>query len=176
VTCPNRAFAAFATVLLVLATGCGYHVAGRADLVPKSVDTIAVLPFGSASNRYKLSDKVQQAISRELISRTRFHVVRDPAAADAVLEGSLGNVLVIPVVFDPQTFKTTVVQISGSVQAKLTDRKTGKVIYDLPGMPIQNSYQLSEYPSQYFDESGLALDRMANDIGRTLVSGMLENF
>jgi hypothetical protein len=157
-------------------TACGYHVAGKADLVPQSVETIAILPFTSGSNRYKMSDKVQQAISREFISRTRFRVVRDPALADAVLEGSLGNVLISPVVFDPQTFKTTVVQISGSVQAKLTDRKTGKVIYNLPGLGVQNSYQLSEYPSQYFDESDLALDRMATDIARTLVSGILENF
>jgi hypothetical protein len=170
------ASAVFAIVLFAVTTGCGYHVAGRADLVPKSIDTIAVLPFTSGSNRYKMSDKVQQAISRELISRTRFHVVRDPALADAVLEGSLGNVLIFPVVFDPQTFKTTVVQISGSVQAKLTDRKSGKVIYNLPGLGIQNSYQLSEYSRQYFDESGLALDRMATDIARTLVTGMLENF
>lgn len=156
--------------------GCGYHVGGKADLVPKSIDTIAVLPFTSGSNRYKLSDKVQQAISRELVSRTRFHVVRDPALADAVLEGSLGNIVIFPVVFDPQTFKTTVVQISGSVQAKLTDRKTGKVIYNMPGLGVQNNYELSEYSNQYFDESGLALDRMSIDIARTLVSGMLENF
>ena len=155
---------------------CGYHAAGRGDLVPKSIDTIAVRTFVSGSNRYKMSDKVQQAISRELISRTRFHVVRDPAEADAVLEGSIGNIVIYPVVFDPQTFKTTVVQISGSVQATLTDRKTGKLIYNLPGMSVQNNYQLSEYSNQYFDESDLALDRMATDIARTLVTGMLENF
>lgn len=175
---PSRspASAALAILLFALMTACGYHVAGRADLVPKSVDTIAVRTFVSGSNRYKMSDKVQQAISRELISRTRFHVVRDPAEADAVLEGSIGNIVIYPVVFDPQTLKTTVVQISGSVQATLTDRKTGKVIYNLPGMNVQNNYQLSEYANQYFDESDLALDRMATDIARTLVTGMLENF
>lgn len=163
-------------MFLLAAASCGYHVAGKADTVPKTVDTIAVLPFLNGSNRYKLSDKVQQAISRELVSRTRFHVVRDPELADAVLEGGLGNVLMFPVVFDPQTFKTTVVQISLTIQAKLTDRKTGKVLYNVPALGFQNNYELSEYTSQYFDESNLALDRMSTDIARTLVSGILENF
>jgi len=174
---PFRAvFAALALSALLLMAACGYHVAGKADTVPKSVETIAVLPFTNGSNRYKLSDKIQQAVSRELVSRTRFHVVRDPNLADAVLEGSLGNVTIFPVVFDPQTFKTTVVQINLSIQAKLTDRRTGKVLYNAPGMGIQNNYELSEYANQYFDESNLALDRVSIDVARSLVSGILENF
>jgi hypothetical protein len=162
-------------VFLLTAT-CGYHVGGKADTVPKTVETIAVLPFLNGSNRYKLSDKMQQAISRELVSRTRFRVVRDPDAADAVLQGSLGNVMVYPVVFDPATYKTTVVQISVLVQAKLTDRKTGKVLYNRPLSGIQNSYEVSLYANQYFDESELALERVSTDLARTVVSGILENF
>lgn len=155
---------------------CGYHVGGKADTVPKSVETIAVMPFTNGSNRYKLPAKIQQAISRELVSRTRFRVVRDPAAADAVLEGGMGNVNTYPVVFDPATNKTTVVQISVVVQAKLTDRKTGKVLYERPLSAIVNNYEISLYANQYFDESELALDRVSTDLARTIVSGMLENF
>lgn len=162
--------------VLLLTAGCGYHVGGKADTVPKSVETIAVLPFVNGSNRYKLSDKMQQAISRELVSRTRFRVVRDPDAADAVLQGSLGNVLTYPVVFDPATNKTTIVQISVFVQAKLTDRKTGKILYDRPLSEVRNSYEISLYANQYFDESELALERVSADLARNIVSGVLENF
>lgn len=168
--------AVFAGALLLLTAACGYHVGGKADTVPKSVETIAVLPFTNGSKRYKLSDKMQQAVSRELVSRTRFRVVRDPDEADAVLEGGIGNVLTFPVVFDPATNKTTVVQISVYVQAKLTDRKTGKVLYDRPLSEVRNSYEISLYANQYFDESELALDRVSADLARTVVSGILENF
>ena len=34
--------------------GCGYHVSGHADLLPKNVHTIAVPAFGNATTRYKL--------------------------------------------------------------------------------------------------------------------------
>jgi hypothetical protein len=163
-------------VVFLLTAACGYHVGGKADTVPKSVETIAVLPFTNGSNRYKLSDKMQQAISRELVSRTRFRVVRDPDGADAVLQGSLGNVLTYPVVFDPATNKTTIVQISVFVQAKLTDRKTGKVLYDRPLSEVRNNYEISLYANQYFDESELALERVSSELARNLVSGILENF
>ena len=68
-----------------------------------------------------------------------------------------------PVVFDPATYKTTVVQISVLVQAKLTDRKTGKVLYNRPLSGIRNSYEVSLYANQYFDESELALERVSTD-------------
>ena len=169
-------FCCLALAPALLVSSCGYHVGGKADTVPHTVQTIAVLPLPSGSNRYKLSDKLQQAISRELISRTRFQVVRDPKLADAVLDGSLGNVFTAPVVFDPQTFKTTVVQISVTLQVKLTERKTGKVIYNTPSLSVQNNYEISEYASQYFDESNLALDRVCTDVARSVVSGILEDF
>ena len=32
-------------MICALLNGCGYHVAGQADLVPKSVQTVAIPPF-----------------------------------------------------------------------------------------------------------------------------------
>ena len=34
---------------MAAASGCGYHLGGRGDLVPKTVQTIAVQPFGNAT-------------------------------------------------------------------------------------------------------------------------------
>ena len=45
-------------------TSCGYHVAGKADLVPKTVNTIAIPAFGNITTRYKLTDHLPEAISR----------------------------------------------------------------------------------------------------------------
>ncbi len=163
-------------LLLLVATGCGYHRAGKADTVPKSIQTIAVLPFNNLSSRYKFADRLQEAISREMIAKTRFQVVRNRANADAVLDGAINNVATFPVVFDPVTFKTTVVQILVALQLSLKERATGKVLYNRPPFAISNSYQISLYANQYFDESNLALDRVADDVARSVVSGINENF
>jgi hypothetical protein len=162
--------------LLAATTGCGYHVAGKADTVPKSVQTVAVLPFVNLSSRYKFTDKVQEAISREMIAKTRFQVVRDKEHADALLEGAINNVLTFPVIFDPATFKTTVVQVLVIIQLSLKERTSGKVLYNRPPFVISNNYQISLYANQYFDESSLALDRIAADLARSIVMGINENF
>jgi hypothetical protein len=162
--------------LFIAMAGCGYHVGGKADTMPKSIQTIAVLPFNNLSSRYKLSDKMQQAISREMISRTRFQVTRDPSIADAILSGTINSVATFPVVFDPATNKTTVVQVSVLLQLSLRERVSGKTLYNRPQFEVRNNYEVSLFPTQYFDESTLALDRISADLARTVVSGILENF
>lgn len=169
-----RAF--FAACCLLCIASCGYHTGGKGDLVPKSVQTIAVMPFRNLSTRYRLSDAFQQAISRELIARTRFQVVRDKANADAILDGTISQVLQGPMVFDPATGKATIVSISVFLQVSLTERATGKVIYSQPQVDVQNNYEIALNPNQYFDESSLALQRVSADVGRMVVSGIMENF
>lgn len=161
---------------LLCLSSCGYHTGGKGDLVPKSIQTIAVMPFLNLSTRYRLSDAFQQAISRELIARTRFQVVRDKTNADAILDGTINRVLQGPMVFDPATGKATIVSISVFLEVRLTERATGKVIYSLPQVNVHNNYEIALNSNQYFDESSLALQRVSADVGRMVVSGIMENF
>ncbi|HXE13721.1 MAG TPA: LPS assembly lipoprotein LptE [Bryobacteraceae bacterium] len=161
---------------LVCLSSCGYHTGAKGDLVPKSVQTIAVMPFHNLSTRYRLSDALQQAISREFIARTRFQVVRDKTNADAILDGTISRVLQGPMVFDPATGKATIVSISVFLQISLTERATGKVIYSQPSLNVHNNYEIALNANQYFDESALALQRVSSDVARMVVSGIMENF
>ena len=66
---------------LILALGlasCGYHVSGKADLLPKTVHTIAIPAFQNATIQYKLTDLMPGALAREFITRTRYRVIPDP--------------------------------------------------------------------------------------------------
>ena len=96
----SKSLALLASITL---SACGYHVAGKADLVPKSIRTIASLPFTNATTRYELTDRLPQAISHEFITRTRYRVVTDPAQADAVLRGTVINFVTYPIQFDQAT-------------------------------------------------------------------------
>ena len=74
--------------MILCLTGCGYHVAGTANLLPAEIHTIAVVPWSNASIQYKLSDYLAESVSREMITRTHYKIVADPAKADAVLSRS----------------------------------------------------------------------------------------
>jgi outer membrane lipopolysaccharide assembly protein LptE/RlpB len=159
----------------VVLAGCGYHVAGKADLLPEDIRTIAILPFNNISMQYKLSDYLAESVSRELLTRTRFKVVSDPAKADAVLSGAVANLFSSAIVSDPVTARSTGVQMTVLIQAKLVDNK-GKVLFERPNIQFNERYEISVDPKQYFDESGPALQRLGRDVAKEIVSAILENF
>ena len=162
--------------LAALLTACGYHVAGRADLVPKSVQTIAIPAFSNVTERYKLTDRLPEAISREFISRTRYHIVADPAQADAVLRGSVLSYSSYPTIFDPVTGRASGVQLQVTLRVSLVERVSGKVLFNRPNMDVRERYQISTDPSVFFEESDAALDRASQQTARQVVSSILENF
>jgi outer membrane lipopolysaccharide assembly protein LptE/RlpB len=162
--------------LLVLMTSCGYHVAGRADLLPATVKTIAVPAFGNATIRYKLTDRVPQAISRELLTRTRYKVVSDVNEADAVLRGNIINYFAYSTIYDPVKSRATAVELHLVMQVTLTERATGKVLFTRPSFEVNERYEISIDPNQYFEESDVALDRVSQQAARLVVSAILENF
>jgi outer membrane lipopolysaccharide assembly protein LptE/RlpB len=157
-------------------SSCGYHVAGKADLVPKSVHTIAIPAFANITTRYKLTDHLPQAITREFIARTRYQIVTDANQADAVLRGSIVNYVAFPTTIDQQTGRASGLQVNVTLQITLTERATGKVIYSRPNFDVHQRYELSITAKAYFEESDAALDRLSRDVARDLVSSILENF
>ena len=107
---------------------CGYHVSGRADLLPKNIKSVAVPAFSNITTRYQLARLLPEDIAREFISRTRYRVVADPAQADAVLTGGLINFVAFPTTFDPKSGRGTGMQAVVTLELTLTDRTTGKVL------------------------------------------------
>ncbi|MBM3782816.1 MAG: hypothetical protein FJW30_00575 [Acidobacteria bacterium] len=166
----------YAAALCLLLGGCGYHVGGKADLLPKSVQTIAVANFGNLSARYKLPDKLAEAITREFITRTRYQVISDRTQADAVLSGAVTNYVAFPTIFDANTGRAAGVTVQVLMQLTLTERATGKVLYTRPNLEVRERYEISVDQAQYFEESDQALDRLSRDVARSVVSAVLSSF
>ena len=165
-----------ALALASLLSGCGYHVGGKSDLLPKGVQTIAIPAFNNLTVRYKLSDRLSGAITREFIARTRYQIISEPTQADAVLSGTILNFTAFPTIFDPVTGRAAGVQIQVVLQITLTERATGKILFTRPNFDFRERYEVSVDQAQYFEESGPALDRLSRDVGRTILSSILEAF
>jgi hypothetical protein len=159
-----------------LCGGCGYSVAGRGETLPKTLHTVAIPAFANVTTRYKLTDRLPEAISREFITRTRYRVIPDPNTADAVLTGVVNNYTSFPVVLDPATSRAAAVEVHVVMQVKLTERATGKVLFDRPRLEISERYEISLDPTQYFEESDTALDRASKIAARQVVSSILNAF
>lgn len=167
------------TALLLLAVGassCGYHLAGQADLIPKEIHTIAIPAFANSTTRYKITDRLPEAISREFISRTRYKIVSDPNAADMVLRATVLNYISSTTIIDPTTNRASGVELRVIMQVNVTERATGKVLFSRPNFDFRERYQISTEPASYFEESDAALNRVSQQVARELVSSILENF
>lgn len=165
-------------ILLLTAIGlgsCGYHIGGKTNLLPKNVQTIAIPAFGNGSITYKLTDMMSESVTREFISRTKYHITTDRANADATLEGAITQIFTFPTVYDPVTFRAANVEVHVNVRLRLVDR-SGKVLFDRPGMEVRERYEVSVDPKVYFDESEVAMRRLSRDLAKTIVSAILENF
>jgi outer membrane lipopolysaccharide assembly protein LptE/RlpB len=168
--------AAAIVLAAVLAAGCGYHVAGRGDLLPHTIHTIAIPAFSNSTSRYRLSERLPTAISREFLSRTRYRVVPDPNTADAVLQGTVVRYNSNPTIFDPATGRASAVQMSVVLDVTLRERATGAVLYSRSQLEFRERYEISVDQTAYFEESDSALERLSRDVARNLVSAVLEKF
>ena len=160
----------------ICGAGCGYHVAGRSEILPQTIHTIAVTPFANKTIQYKLAQRLPADITREFIERTRYRVVTDPKTADAVLNGAVLNFVSYPIIADQSTGRATVVQCSAYLNITLTERATGKVLFTRPSLEVRERYEISVDPRAYFDESGAGMDRLGRDVARDVVTSILEKF
>src|ERR1022692_3240958 len=107
---------------MAMLAGCGYHVSGKGDLLPKTLHTIAIPPFANITVRYKLTDRIPQAIAQELIARTRYQVIPDAGQADAILNGTILNFVAYPILFDQAIGRATALQVNVRMAITLTER------------------------------------------------------
>ena len=161
-------------VLLTALNGCGYHVSGHGDMLPKTIHTIAIPAFGNVTSRYKLARLLPTDIERELISRTGYKIVAEPGAADAVLTGTVQNFAAYPTI--SAGGRSTTVEAVVMLNLTLTNRATGEVLYNRAGAEFRERYEISIDPKAYFDESGTAMERLSKSVARSVVSGLLEKF
>ena len=167
----------YLTALLpLLLVSCGYRFAETDNVLPKTIHTVAIPAFTNLTTRYKLTDQLPEVISREFITRTRYRVVSNPDSADAVLRGVVTNYSVYPTIYDPETGRAAFAELRVTLAITLTERATGKVLFSRPAFDVRDTYQISPDPVQYFEESEPALRRAGQQVARSIVSAVLENF
>lgn len=160
----------------VFATGCGYQVAGKAAHLPSEWKTITIPAFTNDTTRYRIEQRVTAAVIREFISRTKYRIVQNPEAADAVLHGEVLAMDTSPVLFNGTTGEVTTMLVTVTVKVQLVDNQTQKVIYKNDNMVFRNEYQISSDVKSFFEEQDPALERMSRDFAAQIVANVMEGF
>jgi outer membrane lipopolysaccharide assembly protein LptE/RlpB len=161
---------------LIPSAGCGYHVAGRTSALPPDWETIAVPAFKNDTTRYRIEQRMTEAVIREFLQRTKYPVVQDPQSADAVLHGEVLTIETTPVLFNATTGEVTTMLVTVHTKVLLVDNKTLKAVYHMDDMVFRQEYQISTDVQSFFEEQDPALERMSRAFAAKLVSNVVENF
>jgi len=167
---------ALALALAILMSGCGYHVAGRSDALPKTIHVIAVPALENATNSYRIEQKLTSATIREFLAATPYKISSHPESADAVLRGKVVSLEAVPLLFDTQSGRATTMLVTVKCQVTLTQTDTQKILFHTDNFIFREKYEISTDVKSFFEEQDPALDRLAKDFAQRLVASVTENF
>jgi hypothetical protein len=131
--------AARALVCLALAASlvqaCGYSMTSSLD--PK-YQTIHVAAFQNRSREYDLQAPLTNAVIRKFLNDGRLRVV-GPGEADLVVTGTILGYRLAGLTFD-QDDEVTQFQTFISASVRVTDNRSGEVLWEAPALTGQTSY------------------------------------
>lgn len=161
---------------LALLAGCGYHPAGSPAHLPDTVHTLAVPVFRNTTQSYHTEVLFTQAVIQELSSRTPYRLVAGNSAdADATLDGTITGFQVTPLTYNSQTGQSSSFVIKIRAKVKLVDR-SGRVLYENPSYLFRQQYETTQDLASFIQEDNPAVQRLARDFARSVVSDLLESF
>jgi outer membrane lipopolysaccharide assembly protein LptE/RlpB len=159
---------------LAIFPGCGYHT-GIANRLPSNLHTLAVPTFTNQTQTYKIEQVLTAAVVRELNTRTSFRISSQDSDSDAVLRGTVTSAQLAPLTYDSETGRASSALVTVTARVSLVDRK-GRTLWENGNYTFREQYQVSRQLSSFFAEEDPAVDRLARDFARTLVSSVVEAY
>ncbi len=158
-------------------SGCGYRMANRAaPSLPQNVRTIAVPTFRNETYRFKIEQTLTAAVIREMLSRTSYRVQSSEEGSDAVMNGVVTAIYSSPIVFDPNSGRSTEVLLTVSMRVTVQDTATRETLYEANDLVFREPYQIGSDPTIYFAEDQPALERLSRQVASSLVATLIGNF
>ena len=181
--------------------GCGYHVAGHYNTLPKTIHVIAVPPMENKTSTFKIEQQLTAATIHEFLAKTTYKVVSNPDDGDAVLTGKVLSMEVVPLIFQstPNTpsgqqtqAQATAMMVTMKCEVTFRERANDKILYHTNDFLFRNEYELGSPQTTtsggggpsftkaqvetFFQEGQPAMLRMSKDFASRLVAAITENY
>lgn len=169
-----------ACLVALAASACGYSLAGRGSFLPSYIRVIGVPEFVNQTPYPDVERRFSERVRSEFIGRGRYQVLPQESGVDAVLRGTITSMSLVPSTFNAsqQATRYTVVV---NTRIEFVDLTTNKTLWENPSMVYREEYELpadtqAGNPAAFFGQGSNAMERVANDFARSVVSAILEAF
>ncbi|MFA5182948.1 MAG: LptE family protein [Syntrophales bacterium] len=115
-------------IMLLIASGCGYHFSPGGEYIDPEVRKVFIEPFANRTSQANLEDTIRLAITDWFVRGQRFKIVDSEDQADALFRGAVKSLTTVPL-----SYRTT--NLAAEERMTLTldltfeDRRTKKVIW-----------------------------------------------
>ncbi len=168
------ALRATALTLLLGFLGCGYHLTGRSNALP-GINTIGIPTFVNRTSRPELEQRITEHIIDEFTTRGRLRIVPGEEGAQAVLKGAILSYTLNPVAIN-ELGRATRYEIMITAHVTLSEVATDKIIWEDDHFLFKQQYDVASNPQTFVDQEIVAIDDVATDFARGVVSSILEGF
>jgi hypothetical protein len=164
----------------LLQAGCGYSLSGRGSFLPAYIKRIGVPNFTNATSIFDVDRRVTERVRSELLGRGKYVVVPETTGVDAVLSGEILSITVTPAAFNAQQ-QATRYALTLTAKVDFKDLKANKVLWSNPAMQYREEFDVTTTTAAldataFFGQDVNALERIASEFARSVVSAILEAF
>ena len=170
------------SLLALSVSGCGYSLAGRGSFLPTYIKTIGLPTFVNNTPVFEVERTITDRVRSELIGRGRYTILAQRTGVDTVLTGEIMNISLAPAAFNQQQ-QATRYAITIVAKIEFRDLKTDKVLWQNPGMAFTEQYEVTTLvgtdvsnAATFLGQNRNAVERLASEFARAIVSAILESF
>jgi hypothetical protein len=181
----NLRAAAFAVAMgcAAASASCGYALAGQGNFLPAYIRTIGIPTFTNLTAYFDIAQIATDKVRTEFIARGKYKVAPEAAGVDAVLNGAITSISIVPTAFGAgQQASRYVITVTANVELRDTQKNT--VLWSNPSIAVREEYDAANSsasdvvidPSAFFNQETNAVQRITDEFARTVVSSILEAF
>lgn len=161
-------------------SGCGYALAGRGSFLPADIRVVGIPPLENMTTTPRIEQIFTEKIRTEFIGRGKYEIVPGSGGVDAVLSGAVTAISYQPVGLTNQQQASRYVFIV-TMRVQFTDSRNGELLWSNEALTFREEYDLTRGNTQLegavlLEQEGPAVDRLATDLARNVVSAILEAF
>ena len=168
-------------VAAAAASNCGYALAGRGSFLPTDIRVVGIPLLENGTAIPRLEQTFTEKVRKEFIDRSKYSIVYTTSGADAVLSGAITSFVNTPVGFTEQQLASRY-QFTVTMRVRFTDSRNSQVLWSNDALTFRGEYDLKTRGNTQvegtvlLEQEGPAVERLANDLARHVVSAILEAF
>ena len=171
--CKNNKWLFVLVIYCLFFSGCGYHLVGTGNALPKHIKTIHIPVFENTSSQPEIHRQLTSFVLQSFISDGRLKIVNKDEA-DLIVDATLSYYNLRNVAFSSQDLVSDII-IELEIDLKVTDQVKSEIFLK---KKLKQQWDYKSTPDLANTETARleALDQAYIDFGNRLVSLIIDQF